>query len=806
MEEVFNMKNVLKIKALTMCFIMLFSLFTCRNDNEDNAVSGIKVESVPAKTKFNIGETLKVTGFKIKVTYTDGKTETKNVEVAWVTGFDSATAGVKTLTVTYQGKTCTTTVTVLDKRPDDRITLMFLVDEGISNKGLIGKFEGYTTGLLHAVNNIISSLNEIKPYSRPTVLIYPQWYYNANGYDGKNPSEPLNRLSNDFKTALNRFAAEGIPFYIEMYSSGIYTNQNGELGSLPLLPLHYGGSDQRKGLPVDVEVLDGLKEEYGEMFEGIRFHELIGTHDIGLDGNPHGFIVEEEVIRGIIDKCTANDLHLVWGDHSWNLSDQPVPAKYQFFIDCLDYAVKQMGAENITLNWANNGWPVPQYFTDNFKFKGYEGTNYGMSVQDWFWQELDCSTMSMASGVKWYIDANLDCPPEILAAFSLRAIESGYTLIQYESVQSFFNTNSFFANSDGSPSAYEDTPDYSMKLTAKRMLGYMRNAYSYKPSTTLYDYYDSNINRMNNNRYSNPAKRYTQNSLIAVNENGVKVYDKYNNDVNNWYHQDEYRYRKYVFDVTITSASRINLTFSATDQFMVLKNKNSSPVLEFYNNRNGKYREGITAFVSNANGNIVNVIGLNLLNEYVTSLGGDSDEIVALRKNGNDFILELYQVTSLGSLENQNFTVSSISNNPVLINAYGAVAFTDMEFLTMLPVRTAKAYSIGLSQYDYSNRSIDGGIITLSGSGGSLTIKGKIDGATVNFTVDIGGTFLCAATCDINFDNKDELCIAVKNGTETKIIFIDLSAKTKLSGEINLGGFAPSSLISNRIGTYTKNW
>jgi len=80
-------------------------------------LSSISVLSKPTKTTYEIGEALNTSGLKIKATYSDGSTET--ITSGFTTsGFSSTSAGTKTVTVTYSGKTATFTVTVNAAKPD----------------------------------------------------------------------------------------------------------------------------------------------------------------------------------------------------------------------------------------------------------------------------------------------------------------------------------------------------------------------------------------------------------------------------------------------------------------------------------------------------------------------------------------------------------------------------------------------------------------------------------------------------------------------------------------------------------------
>ncbi len=77
-------------------------------------VASISVSSTTHKTEYAVGDSLDVTGLAIEARLSDGTTRTVPVTADMVTGFDSSTAGQKTLTITYQGRTASYTVTVRD--------------------------------------------------------------------------------------------------------------------------------------------------------------------------------------------------------------------------------------------------------------------------------------------------------------------------------------------------------------------------------------------------------------------------------------------------------------------------------------------------------------------------------------------------------------------------------------------------------------------------------------------------------------------------------------------------------------------
>ena len=83
-------------------------------------LSSIAIATAPAKTVYEIGEALDTTGLTLTATYSDGSTVSVTSGYT-VSGFTSATAGEKTVTVTYEGKTATFTVTVNEATTDEEL-------------------------------------------------------------------------------------------------------------------------------------------------------------------------------------------------------------------------------------------------------------------------------------------------------------------------------------------------------------------------------------------------------------------------------------------------------------------------------------------------------------------------------------------------------------------------------------------------------------------------------------------------------------------------------------------------------------
>lgn len=80
-----------------------------------NNVDSISMKSNPTKVAYEYNEELDVTGAKIDVVKENGDSSTVDVTLDMVTGYNKQTYGEQTLTVTYEGKTTTFTVEIIDK-------------------------------------------------------------------------------------------------------------------------------------------------------------------------------------------------------------------------------------------------------------------------------------------------------------------------------------------------------------------------------------------------------------------------------------------------------------------------------------------------------------------------------------------------------------------------------------------------------------------------------------------------------------------------------------------------------------------
>ena len=114
------MKNMKKTCALLLTALLLL-LVSCPdategpdNNNGPKTLTGIAVTTPPTKVVYNLNEMFDSTGMVVTASYSDGSKVVVPNSGCSITGFSSTTEGKKTITVTYQGKPTTLTVTVIN--------------------------------------------------------------------------------------------------------------------------------------------------------------------------------------------------------------------------------------------------------------------------------------------------------------------------------------------------------------------------------------------------------------------------------------------------------------------------------------------------------------------------------------------------------------------------------------------------------------------------------------------------------------------------------------------------------------------
>ncbi len=81
------------------------------------SITSISIHNAPYINRYFVGEALDETGMEITATYSNGST--KNITSGFTTSYDFSTAGTKTVTVTYSGKTTSFTVEVVNPTIED---------------------------------------------------------------------------------------------------------------------------------------------------------------------------------------------------------------------------------------------------------------------------------------------------------------------------------------------------------------------------------------------------------------------------------------------------------------------------------------------------------------------------------------------------------------------------------------------------------------------------------------------------------------------------------------------------------------
>ena len=109
--------------------------------------------SGPSKTTYEVNEELDTTGLVVKAIYSNGDEEVLDASKYQISGFDSSAANYAlVVTVTYQGKTATFTVKIVESGP---------VEDVYSIVGLIGGEDKWATDYVMTVNEGVATLNDL---------------------------------------------------------------------------------------------------------------------------------------------------------------------------------------------------------------------------------------------------------------------------------------------------------------------------------------------------------------------------------------------------------------------------------------------------------------------------------------------------------------------------------------------------------------------------------------------------------------------------------------------------------------------
>lgn len=708
-------------------------------------------------------------------------------------------------------------------------TLMFEIDEGMGGyefvsgcKNADGSYNYDRMDLI--LDNVYNGIKDLMQVYEVTVHLYANWYYSENGWNGKDPSNSINKWGDDLFYAMDYFKEKGIDVWLEIMSSGVYTNQNGELGTLPIVDIFDGtsGKTERrvKGVAADMAAIKALKTKYGSTFRGLRFHELIGTHNGGVAGNPHCYTIEEQDVFTIIDTCDEAGLQLVWSDHAWD----EMYTINTYWKSRVLYAQEKLG-KDLNIMWANNsGSYLTGYLNLSLfeKFKeDFTGSNLGFSNQNWF-----TSSFYLNRGTEPITGpAECDNPIELTAGFTVRAFMEGASIVQYEPSYQFFNwPRSLYVTSAlgqggtlpgagtrllnytaPSSSIEGDDFDYSARVELKRLVTLL-NAKSTQFSN-VQDFYDTNQSKMSLNIIENPSKTYTQFTIAAQTESGYQYYDNYNNNPGNFLQQNENRFTENVLNSTTIHASRVLVNEHAYDEVLKAVEEDGKTVAYFYNARSGLLAKDTQIFADNDEGKFLTFTTANLLKNRVSGVNIDTDEIVVARVKDETITLSLYQAvtnTSVVSVDNSiKFRYQKVTSNvdaAIIDEMLGGKTFAAQNFIGLYGIRNT--VTIGKTS---KKRTIDGLVTVYRTTEGVRALgKRKEMAAEINSVFPIDGAIKAVTAGDVTLDVglNDELIIAVEKNGNTKLYFYEFSSSNtsliKRAEEIDMGSSQVKNLLSLR--------
>lgn len=706
----------------------------------------------------------------------------------------------------------------------ERKTLMFEIDEGMGGyefmsgcKNADGSRNTERMDLI--LDNVYNGVKDLMGIYNVSMHIYANWYYDADGWDGKN-AEAIDRWDPALFYAMDYFKKKGLTVCMEIMSSGVYTNQNGELGRLPLVDINLGtGKEERlvKGIAADPEAIKALKAKYPETFASVRFHELIGTHNGGVSGNPHCYTIDQEDVYTLIDTFAEAGIELVWSDHSWS----EMYGINAYWKERVQYAEQKLG-DKLTVMWANNaGGYIVDYLNyrlfENFK-TDFPNIKLGFSNQNWF-----MSSYYLLSGPESVTGpAECDMPVELTAGITVAAFMKGASVVQFEPSYQFFNwPRSLYVSTElgqggdqpgggvrllnykAPQSQIEgDDFDYSPRAELKRLVKIL-NAKSTQFANVA-DFYDDNSSRLFGNDVEEAPKTYSQVTVSAEFGNGNRVYyDRYNNAPSKWLNQNEDRYASGVFAGEVIASGRALCQDHAYDETVVVRKENGKNIGYFYNARGCLLGRNTSMFADNTDGEFVGFIAANLIVNRVATVNMDCDEILVARKKDGKINLSIYQASARTVNDydkSGNFAYQKISSNvdsSIIDQMLGGKSLDAENFLGLTALRSTK--TIGKAS---RMRSTDG-IYTVYRTQNGVKLVGKPEKSAdlTTVTIETDGAVKAFAAGDTDFDlgMSDELLLAVEKDGQTHIEGWKIgSTAVKTDMRIELGAVSVKSLATYR--------
>ena len=551
------------------------------------------------------------------------------------------------------------------------------------------------------VDEICNTVQKLRKKYKVSVLQNPIFFYQQKGYGEENPSVGVNRIHPNLLLEFRYFADKGIDVYLDIYASDNYTAQNGERGKLPVPSRRYGSKETVKGLGMDLDCYADLFDKYPNV-KGVRFHELIGTHDRREDG--HGFAVDFSLLPEIAQMIQDHNRRLIWGDQSWDLCYTD-PKGHGFWLGYLDEVCDILG-DNLTINFNNNGWGAEiQALTFSRNMADYRnGNKWGISDQAWWWQEVEAQSLPQwpNGGVRWVGWGPKDMAPELLAAFTLEAFQRGASLVQIEPPAFLFESIPQIKTVNNNSRRKPYGPTWAFKIFEDLLL---RDTFppAVVPSMNPADYYLLDRARLLNNRWSERSKKYDRITITSI---GRKIIDNhlYSSDYSSWVQQEERFSFDWIYRGTIIDALRIRLEFHAIDERMLIKKVKGKPVVEFYDHAGTQYVNCDNLAAPTEEGEMVGITALNLKRNQVGQ--ADPDEIVTARSNGSEVTFTVYEKIGLTDpVGYENFKYEKEDSLTLIVSRLCSVPADKFMFMTGMRTK----YVL----YEDNTRSLDNLVIAL---------------------------------------------------------------------------------------------
>lgn len=678
----------------------------------------------------------------------------------------------------------------------DRTLLVFEIDEGMPGGLTDAHGQDPDATMARGLERIHRSLAELTDAYDVAVLVYPTHLYDRGAYHepGATPIDAIHpRLLDLLRFFHARREEHPIKVMLEIYSSGVGTNQNGELARKAKPPLFARGADERDGLAMDLDAAEALARRWPDTLLGLRFHETLGSDVVKHAVGWRGFYFDPELVRAVIDLCKRRELLLLWSDPHW-LAQEPREGSYDTLVYDPDHkpyierepfrsllreARDKLG-KNVCFSWANNSFhttwnlqyldvsvkpsegtparPIAEYILFDqpytaFPPKAWPESRWGMSVQPWFWHEL-----AYTLNGRYFMLGELLCPVEIIGAYVRKGLRERAAVIQFEPVSYFFNMQTWYARDHGA--GHEGTPDYSERIDLVRLKRWLLDANDpTAPPDRLEAFFDRDQRRYHENDIAEPPHNYSQATLGLIGASGrMWCYDSYV-DGRTLLPDATPRFAGPVFAGDVVATVRGELNGDGIDDLAVVKREaGGGLVLELYNAKSGLlYRDpGIVA--DTEDGTFYALASLNLVARKVGSC--DPDELLVLRRHPETGRLHprVYQIAAFA----ENGIAFSVAPVPHDVQAELVASFLPAEPQLADDVVAVAGQRTGSVLYTDQTRPLDR-LLVFTRQRTALTVdSGQVQRMAVP---PAAGRVLL----DINHDRNDELCLLTRHGNEGRL-------------------------------------